>query len=184
MQLTQRDLYTKVKGQTIATRERITELVRKLDAAQLLQRPEPNSWSVGEVLEHLCVSDELFDAPTRKAVASARADATAPLRQWKSTLFAGLVAWSLENPRKLKAPSVFRPGPSPRTGVLEAFRRIDQSVVELMDRAEQLDWRAVKIHSPALPSWMPAYNLGDVFRIHSIHTTRHAAQIERAIAKL
>jgi hypothetical protein len=136
------------------------------------------------VLEHLCVSDEVFDAPTRAAMASARADAAAPLREWKSSLLGGMVAWSLVNPRKVKTPGIMVPSTTPRDGVLEAFRVIDQSVVQMMDDAEQLDWRAVKVHSPALPWFMPNYNLGDVFRIHAVHTPRHAAQIERIIARL
>lgn len=43
---------------------------------------------------------------------------------------------------------------------------------------------AVRIKSPALWSWAPTMNLGDGFRIHVIHITRHARQIERLMKQL
>jgi hypothetical protein len=184
MRLIQRDLYQQVRSQSIAMRERITDLARPLDGDRLLQRPASNAWSVGEVLEHLCVTEGLLAERTRSAMASARADAAAPLREWKSTMLGGFIASSLENPRKVKAPSVFRPVGTPRPGVLEAFRALQHAVVQMMDDAQQLDWRAVRIGSPALPSWAPKYNLGDVFRIHAVHTARHAGQIGRIVAAL
>jgi hypothetical protein len=56
--------------------------------------------------------------------------------------------------------------------------------VKEMDDAMSYDWRALKIKSPALPSWAPKMNLGDGFRIHIVHLTRHSHQIERVAAKL
>jgi hypothetical protein len=53
-----------------------------------------------------------------------------------------------------------------------------------MDDAVSLDWRALRIGSPALPSWAPRFNLGDVFKIRAVHVVRHAGQIERVIGKL
>jgi hypothetical protein len=184
MRLIQRDLYKQARSQSIAMRERITELARPLDGDRLLQRPAPNAWSVGGVLEHICVAEGLFAGPVRNAIATARADAGAPLRVWKSTLLGGLVAGSLEKPRKIKAPRVFHPVSTPRPGVLDAFRELSHGVVQMMDDAQQLDWRAVRVGSPALPPYLPKYNLGDVFRIHAVHTARHAGQIERIIGAL
>jgi hypothetical protein len=184
MRVIQRDLYQQVRSQSITMRERITDLARPLQGDRLLQRPAPNAWSVGEVLEHLCVTEERLGERTRAAMASARADAGAPLRQWKSSFMGGLIASSLEKPRKVKAPTAFLPAGTPRAGVLEAFRTLQHAVVQMMDDAQQLDWRAVRIGSPALPSWAPKYNLGDVFRIHAVHTARHAGQIERIVGAL
>jgi hypothetical protein len=184
MRLIQRDLYQQVHSQSIAMRERITDLARPLGGDRLLQRPAPNAWSVGEVLEHLCVTEGLLAVRTHSAITSARADAAAPLREWKSSFLGGMIASSLEKPRKIKAPTAFLPVGAPRAGVLEAFRILLHAVVQMMDDAQQLDWRAVRIGSPALPSWAPKYNLGDVFRIHAVHTTRHAGQIERIVGAL
>jgi hypothetical protein len=53
-----------------------------------------------------------------------------------------------------------------------------------LDDAGELDWRAVRIPSAALPSWAPKMNLGDGFRIHTVHVARHSRQIERLVGQL
>jgi hypothetical protein len=53
-----------------------------------------------------------------------------------------------------------------------------------MDDAASYDWRALRIGSPALPSWAPKMNVGDGFRIHVVHLTRHSHQIERLVGLL
>lgn len=184
MRMIQRDLQQKLGAEIRATRDRISAAVRPLDGAQLVERPEPNGWSVGEVLEHLCLSSELYDEPTRNLVRTAPRDAAAPGREWKSSFLGGLLAGALEKPGKMKAPKAFRPGPTPRNGVLEAFLAGEHLVSSTMVEATLLDWRALRMGSPALPSFFPKMNLGDVFRIYAVHNTRHAKQIERVAAQL
>lgn len=184
MRMIQRNLQQQLGAEIRATRDRIAAAVRPLDGAQLVERPEPNGWSVGEVLEHLCVSSELYDEPTRNLVRTAPRDAGAPAREWKSSLLGGLLASALAKPRKLKAPKAFRPGPTPRNGVLEAFLAGEHLVSATMVEATLLDWRALRLASPALPAFFPKMNLGDVFRIYAVHNTRHAKQIERVAAKV
>jgi hypothetical protein len=159
-------------------------MVRHLDGAQLMQRTEPTGWSAGEVLEHLCVTEELYERRLPKVLATARPDAGAPAREWKSSLFGGFLAGMLEKPAKMNAPMAFQPGPTPRNGVVEAFLAQELARVKAMDDAASLDWRAVRVGSPALPDFMPKMSLGDVFRVHVVHTTRHAKQIERVVGKL
>ena len=168
----------------IETRERIAALVRPLDAAKLNEHPEPNGWSVGQVLEHLCVADERYEAPLAALTARASKDAGAPEREWKPSFVGGLIAGGLLKPKPLKSPKVFRPGPTPRNGVVEEHLAREMNFVKAMDDAASLDWQALRIGSPALPSWAPNMNLGDGFRIHIIHLTRHSHQIERLVAKL
>lgn len=128
MRLPQRDLHQQLRAESIATRERLASTVRALDLAKLNEHPEPDGWSVGQVLE--------------------------------------------------------RPGPTPRNGVAETLLARELRFVKAMDDATTLDWRALRIGSPALPSWAPKLNLGDGFRIHVIHVGRHSRQIERLIARL
>jgi hypothetical protein len=95
-----------------------------------------------------------------------------------------MIAGSLLKPKPLKSPKVFRPGPTPRDGVAEELLRREVNFVKAMDDAALYDWRALRISSPALPSWAPKMNLGDGFRIHIVHLTRHSHQIERVAAEL
>jgi len=181
----QRELHEQLRRDAGASRKRILAMVRPLDAAKLQEHPEPGGWSVGQVLEHLCRADELYALPMAELLRHTRPDAAAATREWKSSFIGGLIAGSLINPKPIKrGPRAFRPGPTPRNGVVEAFDAGELRFVQALDDALQYDWRAIKIASPALPSWAPKMNLGDGFRIHVVHVTRHSRQIERLVSKL
>lgn len=176
----QKQLHDWVRATTLDTDERIAALVRPLDSERLGRRPSPTSWSAGEVLEHLCVSDEKYDDHFREATSRARPDAAAPLRPWRPTWLGNFIARTLENPRPVKAPKVFRIGPSPRAGVVDAFFAREGEFVRTIEACGSLDWQHVKLASPALPPFVK-FNLGDAFRIHVVHVSRHAKQIERVL---
>ncbi|GAC1479984.1 MAG: hypothetical protein NVS1B4_24940 [Gemmatimonadaceae bacterium] len=184
MRIPQRDLHAQLRAEAIATRERIAACVRPLRPEKIHLHPEPGGWSVGQVLEHLCLADELYDAPVASLMRSARRDADAPARDWKPSFIGGRIAAALLNPRPLRGPKVFRPGATPRSDVLGVLLAREAQFVKVMDDAASLDWRALRIGSPALPSWAPKMNLGDGFRIHVVHLTRHARQIERLVGML
>jgi hypothetical protein len=180
----QRDLHEQLRAESAETRERIAAIVRPLDAAKLNEHPEPKGWSIGEVLEHLCVVDELYEKSFPALLQRSRPDAGAALREWKPSFIGRLIANSLLAERKLKAPKVFRPRLSPRNGVVEALLASELHFIKEMDDASRYDWQALRVRSPALPAWAPKMNLGDRFRIHVVHLTRHAKQIERLAGKV
>jgi hypothetical protein len=184
MRIPQRDLHQQLHTEAIATRERIAAAVRPIDLAKLNEHPEPNGWSMGQLLEHLCLANDLYEGPLATLLSKSPRDAAAPTREWKPSFIGGFIASSLLNPKPLKAPRVFRPGPTPRPGVVEALLGGELKFVQVMDDAASFDWRGLRIKSPALPSWAPKMNLGDGFRIHVVHLTRHARQIERLATKL
>lgn len=184
MQIIQRDLHSRLRDEAIELRERLAALLRPLNAAKLNEHPEPNGWSVAQVVEHLLVSDEKSSAPAMEVMRTARPDAAAPLREWKSSFLGGLIAGSLEKPRKLKAPRVFQPGPTARGGAVEALLTRESEFVAGIDKAASLDWRNLRVRSGALPPFAPKMNLGDAFRIHVVHVRRHTAQISRLVDKL
>ena len=111
-------------------------------------------------------------------------DVGAPAREWKPTFIGGFLANVLRKPRPVKTRPVFAPGPTPRNSALESLLASEKAFVKRMDDAASLDWNQLKVGSPALPGWAPKFNLGDVFRIHVVHVTRHAGQIARVIGKL
>ncbi len=184
MRMIQRELQTELRAQIVAVRDRIASLVRPLTPAQLKAHPEPNGWSVAQVLEHLCIAGDLTEAPAADVLRTARKDPAARSREWKSSFIGGLIASSLSNPKPLKGPKVFQPGPTPRVDVVDAFLAGEQRFMNDLDDAGELDWRAVRIPSAALPSWAPKMNLGDGFRIHTVHVARHSRQIERLVGQL
>jgi hypothetical protein len=183
MRLVQRELHDRLRTEARANHQRVADLARALDPEQLVRRPQPGSWSVGEVLEHLCVVDELSRESVVRLLATAPRDAGAPLREWKSTFIGGLIAGGLENPRRMKGPRAFRIG-TPRNGVVEDFLARDTRFIEAIDDAASLDWRALRVPSAALPRFAPKMNLGDAFRINVVHVRRHLGQMERAAASI
>lgn len=184
MRQLQKDLHAQLRAESIASRERIAAMVRPLDPSRINEHPDPLGWSVGQVLEHLIIADEVYEEPFNALLRSASQDAGAPARYWKPSFIGGLIAKTLINPKPVKGPKVFRPGPTPRGGVVEVLLARELRFVQAMDAAASLDWRALRIGSPALPTWAPKMNLGDGFRIHTVHVTRHSRQIERLIGML
>ena len=185
MQITQRDLHTQLREQSEATRHQLTTILRPLNSAQLNEHPEAKGWSVAEVIEHLCMAEESYADRFKVIVRAARPDAGAPARVWHPTFLGKLIAGALENPKAQKAPKIFQPSNTPRNGAAEALLSMEHAFIKSLDDAASLDWNKVKIGSPVFPNWMPKLmNLGDVFRIHVLHVSRHALQIARLASKL
>jgi hypothetical protein len=183
----QRDLHQALRARAIASHAQIAELARPLDQDRLFRRPPDGGWSVGEVLEHLCVSAEAYGPLVLELLQKARADAAAPLREWKPTFFGKFLARSLAAPRKLPAPKKIRPGKSPRGGVVEQFLAQQLGFASRLDDAAGFDWSALKLHSPLVPRFvrsLATMNLGDAFSVEVVHTERHTLQIERVIAAI
>lgn len=175
----QRDLQQALLTRTRALRERIVAAARPLDPERLVRRPPDGGWSVGHVLEHLCVTSELYEPPLRVLLRRARPDAAAPLREWKPTLIGSFTVRMFERPTKLPTPKSMAPAASPRGGVLEAFLAHLDTQTRLLDEAASHDWRRLRMASPAVPIPIRVFNLGDVFSILGVHAERHTRQMER-----
>jgi hypothetical protein len=184
MRLPQRDLYQSLRTEALANHQRVAALARPLDPERLVRRPPQGGWSVGEVLEHLCIVDERYRKPLTALIAGARPDAAAPAREWKSSFFGSFIATALERPRKVRSPRSFKPAGTPRNGVVEDFLQRDSRMLTQMDDAASLDWRALHMASPAIPLPVIRFNLGDVFRMHVVHVRRHLGQMERVVKSM
>lgn len=183
----QRDFQHSLRTRTLATHDEVARIARPLDPEQLNRVPPDHGWSVGQVLEHLCVTVELYEAPLQAMLRSARVDAAAPLREWGPTLFGRMLVGSLASPRKLPTPKPMAPSLTPRAGVLEAFLGMHAALVTRIDHTASFDWRRLRMSSPAVPRVLQPLarlNLGDVFSVFVVHAERHARQIERVVAAL
>ena len=178
----QRDLQHVLHARTLALIDRTASLTRPLDPEQLVRRPSNGGWSVGHVLEHLCVTSELYEPPIRQLLQSARRDAAAALRPWKPTLVGKLTVNMFERPMRMSTPKRMAPAASPRGGVVESFLAHQRTLTALLDEASGFDWRRLRMSSPVVR--LPLrFNLGDVFSILVVHTERHARQMERVVAE-
>src|SRR6266540_3970020 len=101
MRIPQRELHQRLRAEAIVTRERIAALVRPLDPSKIVEHPEPNRWSVGQVLEHLIVADERYEAPLTEMLRKAPRDAAASSREWNPSFIGGMIAGALLKPKPL-----------------------------------------------------------------------------------
>ena len=178
----QRDLQNALQVRSRALIDRIGSLARPLDPERLVRRPPNGGWSVGHVLEHLCVTSELYEPPIHELLRSGRPDAAAALRPWKPTLIGRLTVNMFERPVRMRAPKRMAPAASPRGGVVEAFLAHQRTVSQLLDDASGFDWRRLRMFSPVIK--LPfRFNLGDVYSILIVHAERHARQMERVVGE-
>jgi hypothetical protein len=157
--------------------DRVRNSVSGLAPDALNRRPPEGGWSIGEVLEHLIVSADSYLTRMRALVQRQGNAGVDAKTMWKPTLGGGLLASSLRSPRKLRAPTRYKPGPAPRPRVLEEFLQRQEDVGRLLTEAGTMDWRRVHMRSPILP--ILRMNLGDALTVLVVHAERHAAQIER-----
>lgn len=183
MSMLQKEFYEQYHSEMRANHGRVASVARSLDPEKLVRRPAPNSWSVGEVLEHLTLMDTLFLSATESLVRTARPDAGAPLRPFQESFLGKRIADALVKPKALKSPKAAVPS-TPRAAVTEAFLEVDARFLTMIEAARALDWNAIRLRPPIAP-WLPIkIKLGDVFRIHTVHVRRHLAQMERVAAAL
>jgi hypothetical protein len=176
----QADAARRWRAETMEVNATLAALAAELDAERLAWTPPEGGWGVGAVLEHLCIANDSYLVRVRGIGAlleSPDAPRAAPGETWAPSLIGGLLARSLESPRKLRAPRIYRPPPAARDGVLDAFLERQGELLASLDVAEALSWRRVRFGSPVTS--LVRLNLGDAFSILVTHTRRHAGQIGR-----
>ena len=155
---------------------RARALVSGLTPAQLGATPPGGGWSVGQVLEHLCLGNEAYLAPLAAAIAKAKAREGAA-RAHRASLFGGLLARAVAESNTRRLPT--SPKMSPlvaRAGVLEAFVATLVRLETLAREADGADL-CTGMWSPIAPIRL---NVGDAFLVLVAHSERHLGQAERA----
>jgi hypothetical protein len=178
----QRDLRNDLQARTLALRDRVAALARPLDPERLLRRPADGGWSVGHVLEHLCVTAELYEPPIRALVRESHPDAGASLREWKPSLLGRLMVRRFAHPKRMSSPGRMTPSVTPRGGVVERLLGHLDVLKSLVDDSAAFDWRRLRMRSPVVP--LLRFNLGDAFLMLVVHAERHAGQMDRVVAEL
>jgi hypothetical protein len=153
-------------------------LVAGLSVEQLNWQPVPGSWSVGQCLEHLCITNESYVAPISAALEEKTDD---PVEQitlgWFGRWFIRSFVEPSPNGRRVSAPSKIRPGAKVDLSVVSRFLSDNKSCRELIVRARSKDVNRIRFWNPLVPGIR--FTVGTGLEIIASHERRHLLQAER-----
>lgn len=159
----------------------IDTLLDSLDNTQLRWKPAPDSWSVGECVEHMAMTTEKLLPVLESAINEGRAagrTAQGPFTYgWLARGFVDSLAPNTT--RKYKVNKIYAPTAAPET-VTDArghWHRVHDRLGELMKAADGLDLKRIKATSPAVR--LIRLPIGAWFDAMANHNERHLAQAKR-----
>lgn len=169
------------------TKDNLREISRKvkedfegLDSEKLNMKTGPQSWSIGQCIDHLTVSNRSYFSQLKAA-----ADGTLHQNIWAKmpllpTFFGKMLIKSVspEMTRKFKTMAPFEPAYSNLDpGVIRKFLDTQEELGELISDLSGTDLNKTMITSPA--SRIITYSLDDLLQIISLHEERHYRQAVR-----
>ena len=152
-----------------------------LSEAQLNWKPNAESWSVGQCLEHLSKTNELFFPTFDKIAAGGWQNSV--WENWSplSGFLGGFLIKSLNSDeKKFKAPSpaIVPPGDI-AADVVAQFARHQDAVADRVKALAKVDTAKVKVTSPFMK--LMTYTLADALNITVAHEQRHVRQAKRVM---
>ena len=144
------------------------------------RKPTPGSWSVGQCLEHLCITNEAYLPPISVAV-NEKPDS--PVEQITPGWFGRWFIRSFIEPspvtKRAPAPAKIRPTAHVGASVLERFLDGNESCRELMVRARAKNVNRIRFWNPFIPGIR--FTVGTGLQIIVGHERRHLLQAERVL---
>lgn len=152
-----------------------------LNAAQLNWKQNPESWSVGQCLEHLIKTDREFFPELDKLAAGARRNSFwenwSPLTGWAG----GFLIKSLKSDeRKFKVPTPrIAPPSSVAPDIVTQYVKHLEQVTAKISATQKADLRQTVVTSPFMK--LMTYTLGDGYAVIVEHARRHLRQAGRVM---
>jgi hypothetical protein len=160
---------------------RAIALTRDLSIAQLNWKPRPDAWSVGQCLEHLCRSNEVYVEPMAKALHGAAAGPVAEITPgWFGRWFIRTYIEPTTQKKRGRAPRRSVPLASHvDSSIVDRFIASNAEIRNLMSRAQGYDVNRVRFENPFVP--LIRFTVGTGLLIITRHNHRHLLQAERVI---
>lgn len=160
----------------------VTETFGALTPEQLNWKPAPETWSVGQCLDHLIVSDSLY-YPVLEKVTSGKYRMNF-WQNWNpfSRFFANMLISSTGEKvgKKLKSPKVFRPtAETVPAGIVANFLAHLDTLTNYIGDCRNIDIDKIHITSPV--SKVVTYSLRSAIIILVHHEHRHVNQAVRVV---
>jgi hypothetical protein len=153
-------------------------LAAGLTDEQLNWQPAPGSWSVGQCLEHLCITNDAYLAPISAALQD---KPYSPVEEITPGRFGGWFIRNFVEPspksKRVPAPSKIRPAGRVDLGVLDRFLSGNKSWREFVVRERGKNVNQIRFWNPLVPGIR--FTVGTGFEIIVSHERRHLLQAER-----
>lgn len=167
--------------------DRVRALFDSLTKEQITWKPDPNTWSIAECIEHLIVTDSQYIPNLTDALERAEGKRGGGDASYRPGFFAKkFINAAGENGKlKLKAPTKFRPDQAGHGGDAGAGGRFiagQENLRGLIRRADGLNINRTKLPSPISPLFR--FSIGEAFTLMISHQKRHLAQAERMEEKV
>ena len=165
------------------------EIARDLTVEQLNRSPAPGSWSVGQCLEHLFISNEVYLPPMTRALDASTSSAQARLSPspvdeitpgWFARYFIRTYIDPATQRARAKAPGKLRPAHDVAPDILDKFLRSNDVARDLVNRASVYDVNRIRFKNPFVAGIR--FTVGTGVEIIWRHQRRHLLQAERVRA--
>ena len=157
---------------------RAERLAKALTHEQLNWRPRPDAWSIGQCLEHLYATNQVYLPAISASLEGRRRDRVQEIVPgWFGRWFIRTYIEPSSGTKRAKAPPKIVPGKQVEQSVLELFLRSNRETRELVCRASEYDVNRIRFKNPFIP--MLRFTVGTGLEIVSKHQSRHLLQAER-----
>jgi hypothetical protein len=154
------------------------DLIAALSIQQLNWQPAPGAWSIGQCLEHLCITNEAYLPPIAAALNN---KPHAPVAEIVPGWLGGWFIQNLVEPsgktKRVPAPGKIRPGSRVEPAVLHRFLSSNQACRRLILRASENDVNRIRFWNPFIPGLR--FTAGTGLQIIVSHERRHLLQARR-----
>ena len=160
-----------------ASDRRAERLAVGLSVAQLNWKPRPDAWSIGQCLQHLSITNEVYlSAIAASLEGEPRCQVEQIVPGWFGRWFIRNIVQPSPQTRRIRAPKKIEPGEQVEGSVLEVFLRSNDAARELIRRASNYEVNRIRFKNPFVP--MIRFTAGTGFEIVSKHQDRHLLQAE------
>lgn len=169
----------RITSELDAADARANAIAGGLTADQLNWRPGPRAWSIGQCLEHLCRSNEVYVVAIAESLgvaATGAVDEIAP--GWFGRWFIRTYIEPTTQQRRARAPRKTAPiAARMDTSILRRFIASNAAVRDVAARARGHDVNRVRFRNPFVP--LIRFTIGTGLQIIARHNHRHLLQADR-----
>jgi len=154
------------------------QLLAGLSEPQLNWQPAPNSWSIGQCLDHLCATTDAYLPPILAALKSKPDSPVDEINPgWLGGWFLRTFVEPSPNGKRVPAPAKIQPASAVPLSVLDRFLTGNQDCRSLLLAAQNKNINRLRFWNPFIPGLR--FTVAAGLEIIPAHQRRHLLQAQR-----